>query len=483
MTVTGNLTVSGTTTTVETLTVQQDATVTNDLTVNGDSKLGNAAATDTTTIYGTTTWYNADPTPAPTAVITYTGNISTPGTLDVDGSCSLAATGVATTVRGTLTVNETSTLSGNVSCGANLSVTGTTTLSGLLDLNNNAEIGGTLTLDATTSTLIVGADDANNNYATIHGDLTVGTATNARNLSVSGTSTLTGNVSTSGTLSVGSTSTLTGAVSCGSTLSVTGAATFSSTVDIDGNTTITGELSLDAPGSKLTIGADDANNNTLTVYGDLVIGSATNPRNLTVSGTQTFTGGTTFAGSTTFGDSSTDTALFYATLKVNDNQPTPKDTFVVDPLTGNTTVSGTFDAAGNTTIGGTLAVSGNADFSAGVDVTGGNLTVGGTNFIVDVTTGNITTAGTIKGLANTQQIDTSAANYATLSQGQLTGAINGTNTTFTTSANFEPGTLIVWVNGQNVNSDIASITANSFTLNTAPLAGAVVECAYTKAIT
>ena len=71
----------------------------------------------------------------------------------------------------------------------------------------------------------------------------------------------------------------------------------------------------------------------------------------------------------------------------------------LDVTGGDLTVGGTsftVDATtGNTGITGTLAVSGNVDAMNGLDVTGGDLTVGGTNFTVDDATGNTDIDGTL----------------------------------------------------------------------------------------
>ena len=103
-----------------------------------------------------------------------TGNTSIGGTLDVTGDTSvstfdssgatslatgggvvnIASTGVMTTVKGTLNVDEAVTLD------STLDVTGETTLSGALDLNNTADISDTLTLSKETGTGLSVTSDA-----------------------------------------------------------------------------------------------------------------------------------------------------------------------------------------------------------------------------------------------------------------------------------------------------------------------------------
>ena len=107
--------------------------------------------------------------------------------------------------------------------------------------------------------------------------------------------------------------------------------------------------------------------------------------------------------------------------------------FIVDAATGNTDIAGTLAVVGATTL------IRNVDAQAGLDVTGGALTVGGdTNFIVDAATGNTDIAGTlVVDDSVTFRGNVDAMNGLDVTSGDLT--VGGTN--FTVDA--ATGTLAV----------------------------------------
>jgi hypothetical protein len=91
--------------------------------------------------------------------------------------------------------------------------------------------------------------------------------------------------------------------------------------------------------------------------------------------------------------------------------------YIRDPLK----IAGSITQTGS----GQIIFSGNVDAKSGLDVTGGNLTVGGSNFIVDVSTGDITTAGDL-----TVSGDLAISGSKTLSGNEtITGALTVKATT------------------------------------------------------
>jgi len=87
--------------------------------------------------------------------------------------------------------------------------------------------------------------------------------------------------------------------------------------------------------------------------------------------------------------------------------------------------TGSFTQSGN----GQVSLGGNLDANAGIDITGGNLTVGGANFSVDVTNGNLNTAGDLAvnggDITSTSNLNISPSGDFNLTA-QGTGAFNFT---------------------------------------------------------
>ncbi len=209
----------------------------------------------------------------------------------------------------------------------------------------------------------------------------------------------TGNTDVDGTLTVDDITTLTGNVDAMNGLDVTGAdltvGDTNFTVDNAGNTGIAGTLVVDdsvlvVDDSVTFRGNVDAMNGLDVTGADLTVGGT----NFTVDDA---TGNTGIAGTLVVDDS--------VTFRGNVDAMDGLDVTGADLTVGGTNF--TVDNAGNTGIAGTLVVDdsvlvvddsvtfrGNVDAMNGLDVTGADLTVGGTNFTVD-NAGNTGIAGTL----------------------------------------------------------------------------------------
>lgn len=137
-------------------------------------------------------------------------------------------------------------------------------------------------------------------------------------------------------------------------------------------------------------------------------------------------------------------------------------------VAGNTTVGGTLGVTGATTLGSTVTQTGNGqvifggnvDATNGLDVTGGDLTVGGTNFTVGVGNGNVSTNGTMTVTGATTLNNTLlVAGNATMNGNVTMGNGTGDNVTIDVSGgagalkvNGLPtiaGTDVMMINGTN----------------------------------
>ena len=258
------------------------------------------------------------------------------------------ATDGNTEIEGTLKVTGNTTL-GVLNAGAttldSLTVTGTAELNGGLNVSGAAKFNGMLTADAglTVTSNGIEVEDGGllveQGLAELNGGLSVTGGAKADSLDV------TKNATVGGTLTAGS---------------------GNFTVDTAGNTTIFGadkQLTVEGTAQIGTMTATTAQ-----VGGDLTVGGDTTLVGLTANGAANLKGGLTVSkGATVNGGLTVDT-----------------DRFVVDGVTGNTTVGGTLDVTGQTTLNG---------LTAGA-TTVGSLEVTGGNFTVDAD-GNTTVGGTL----------------------------------------------------------------------------------------
>lgn len=253
------------------------------------------------------------------------------------------------------------------------------------------------------------------------GTLTFTTATGANNmlvlnnngdvaLSATGAGLTTIGSATAGAVSLESSSTIT--ATAGTTLDLNAAdidADATATIDLAAGTTFaaTGATgaSLTATANNATIGATAGNvvvnagtdvdvNATGNVTVDGVAITTTSSATTQVNAADVdinATNAATIDGATVTTTATATNQINGATVDINGSTAATIDAPTID-LTGATTVTGTFTQGG---AGNQVTLNGNVDATNGVDVTGANLTVGGTNFVVDVTNGNTDIAGNL----------------------------------------------------------------------------------------
>lgn len=272
----GNLIVQGTETVNNVETVNSSFTVTGALTVNGSTILGNEA-TDTTNVYGA---------------------------LEVRMAGGLKLYDNSTTPVLKAELN-----------GA----TGAFITAGAVDINNNLNVGGNVVLDGTSSTLVVGADDENNNTATIYGFVVIGSVTNNRSLTVNG------NLMVTGTQTFTGGSTFEGNVTFGN--ADNDVATFEGTI-VSGHSS--GKLEIN---DAVHIAQDVDIDTTLNVDGASTMGAITTDGNVLIETAKDFT--------------------------IKDNAATPNTVFQVLGASGNTTIAGTLAVTLGVDLNYTLNVAGN----------------------------------------------------------------------------------------------------------------------------
>ena len=304
------------------------------------------------------------------------------GALDVAGATSLAATGVATNIRGTLDVDEAANFDGNIDAQNGVDVLG-----GNLNVTNNATVGGTLGVTgATTTAGITNTGNVGTGTLSTTGAATLNSAGVTNNLTVGGVTQLNGTnglqfdagqnvseISTDGTLVDNSNTALPTEQAVKTYVDAQVGNQDLQEAYIDGNT-ITTSL---AEGDVVITGTEQ-----------LVV-STTNgvdvTNNATVGGTLGVTGATTTAGITNTGNVGTGTLSTTGAATLNSAG-----------ITNNATVGGTLGVTGATTTAGitntgnvgtgTLSTTGAATLnSAGVT---NNLTVGGTLGLATGTTVN-----------------------------------------------------------------------------------------------
>ncbi|WP_420576426.1 tail fiber domain-containing protein [Ekhidna sp.] len=302
-----------------------------------------------------------------------TNNADVDGTLDVAGQTSLAATGVATNIRGTLDVDEAANFDGNVDAQNGVDVLG-----GNLNVTNNADVDGTLDVAGQTSLAATGV------ATNIRGTLDVDEAAN-----------FDGNVDAQNGVDV-----------LGGNLNVTNDAT------ITGNTRVDGNFQFDAAGNPVDNIRTDVratgltDNNTLvteTAVRSAISGSVTADNGLNEDPDGNIQLGGPLLENTTITNNGFDLVVDGSTGDVTLDQTglitagngidvTAGDVDITDNLnvTANADIDGTLDVAGQTSLAatgvatnirGTLDVDeaanfdGNVDAQNGVDVLGGNLNV------------------------------------------------------------------------------------------------------------
>jgi cytoskeletal protein CcmA (bactofilin family) len=275
-----------------------------------------------------------------------TGDICV-GSASIAGNLYVSGT---TSITGAAILHSTATVSGATGFLGTVRVSGNTTIGGTLDVLGNVCLGGNVTVkgDVHVSSKVCASaffgDGSNITGIPISGNISVGNATIAGNLYVSGTTsitgavvlkstvrvsgatsleaavvmtdtvTITGNSGFLGTLRVAGATSLEAAVVMSDTATVSGAAGFLGTVRVSGNTTIGGTLDVLGNvclGGNVTVKGDvhvsskvcasaffgDGSNITgVPVAGNISVGNATIGGNLYVAGTATVSGNAAFLG-------------------------------------------------------------------------------------------------------------------------------------------------------------------------------------------
>jgi hypothetical protein len=201
------------------------------------------------------------------AGVTIGGALDLNAAADISGATSLAASGVLTDIRGTLSVDEAATFDAGV------------TITGAIDANSTSDFQGAMNLQA--GITVAGAADYNGamDVAGATSLAASGVLTDIRGtLSVDEAATFDAGVTITGAIDANSTSDFQGAMNLQAGITVAGAA------DLNGSLDVAGAVALGASG-----GSADT-----SVRGDLSVGE-----NLTVTGNMTVNGTTTTVDSTT----------------------------------------------------------------------------------------------------------------------------------------------------------------------------------------
>ena len=249
-------------------------------------------------------------------------------------------------------------------------------------------------ISSVTARLLVDGDAIFTGVGLFYNNLTVGTATTPRQLTVLGTATITSNLTVGGvsqfngnvTIGNGAPRNLavTGNTSIGGTLTAAGATTLNSTLVVGGVSQFNQTLTVQGP---LTA------NNTALFNGNVAIGSSGNPRQLTVTGSASVSGNTAVGG-----------ALQVAGAATLNNTLAVSGATTLNTLTatGATNLNNTLSVSGATTLNNSLTVGGASQFNGNVAIgSNGNarqLTVTGTAAV----SGNTTIGGELTANANAQ---------------------------------------------------------------------------------
>jgi len=273
-----------------------------------------------------------------------TGNICV-GSASVVGTLYVSGT---TSITGATVLHSTATVSGAAGFLSTVRVSGNTTIGGTLDVLGNVCLGGNVTVKGNvhvSSKVCASAffgDGSNITGIPISGNISVGNATIAGNLYVSGTTSITGAAVLKSTATVSGNSGFLGTLRVAGATSLEGAVVMADTATVSGNAGFLG---------------------TVRVAGATSLEGA-----VVMSGTATVSGAAGFLG----------------TVRVS----------------GNTTIGGTLDVLGNVCLGGNVTVKGDvhvsskvcasAFFGDGSNITGipisgnisvGNATIGGTLYV------------------------------------------------------------------------------------------------------
>jgi hypothetical protein len=335
---------------------------------------------------------------------------------------------------------------------------------------------GTGAVAITGTTAIIGATTVGGTFTQSTGAVTLGGATTINNTIAQtggGQVSFSGNVDAANGLDVVGLTTLTGAV----TQIGTGQVTFGGNVDANNG--------LDVVGATTVTGNTTLTGNLTQTTGTVAIGGATTMSNSSIRMTS-LPGGAAADEIVSIDVASGSLRRSTAATLLND------DVWLLDGnTTGGTKTMGSndnfdigFETNGTTRLTITkdgritqnganqVTLAGNLDANGGVDVTGGNLTVGVTNFTVDVTNGNTAIAGTLgvtgaASLSSTLTVSgTSTLNGATTvnntftqtgSANQVTfaGNVDANNGLDVAGANFTVGTNKFTVDVTNGNTSIA----------------------------
>jgi len=210
---------------------------------------------------------------------------------------------------------------------------------------------------------------------------------------------------------------------------------------VGGSTTL-GSDSSDA----LTVNAASTFNNPITLSNAATLatgtGQVTFGGNVGITGNLAITGTQTYTGAASFTDNSTSSALLVnqqGTGNIVQFQDNGANSFVIAD-------------------GGQITIAGNIDANNGLDITGGNLTVGGTNFTVDVATGNIITLGSTT-------LGDASADILTINS-QITGNLIPSTTNFYNLGSAANYWNDLYINNMIVGStNVGGTTSESFILN------------------
>jgi carbonic anhydrase/acetyltransferase-like protein (isoleucine patch superfamily) len=299
--------------------------------------------------------------------------------------------------------NEISTTAGNLVLD---SFTGETVI------DDNLTISGTLDIDGTTivtDSVFVRAD--NQQFAVQTGASVTVFSVDSDN----GNTVISGTLNVNGASVIDDTLNVTGAVDLDSTLNVDGIQTISNVTNASTGNNFSASGALQVSGG-VSIARDLAVGEDFKVYGDFEVDG-----NVVQKGNQEFRGRVEFSKSenptsltddapimvTNGGMTVLEDVYIGETLFLGANNAT---TITIDGVTGNGTFGGTLGVTGVTTLTTTNATS---VTTTGNIASGGNLSVGGSNFIVSSTNGNTTTAGTLEVTGATTLISTLNVQAAT----------------------------------------------------------------------
>jgi hypothetical protein len=328
--------------------------------------------------------------------ITIAGNADLNGTLDVAGAVDLAASGVETDIRGTLSVDEAAVFDssiradGDADLNGALDVAGTSTMQAV-----NAQATTVTTLSASGQADFAGAINAdgavdfdstlNVQGATTLQDSLSAQATTVTTLSASGQADFAGAINADGAVDFDSTLDVEGATSLAAsgvatdirgTLSVDEAAVFDDTIQVDGSATFNGDVTLGNANTDKVIFTADISSSLLpddngTAIHDL--GSSTKQwKDLYIDGV---------ANIDQLGKSEDRVASAYI------------NALDASTITAGATTVTTMSASSNIQGGGTLTIAGAADLNGALDVAGASNFQGATDHEGGITSTTLSASG------------------------------------------------------------------------------------------